>query len=197
MQKLRIIQDDSAESPREWDNLGTIAYAHSRYTLGEEKIDDPIEWLEDMLGLDRLYIESPQRLASLEKRFFDKYIVLPVYMYDHSAISLSTTPFSCSWDSGKLGYIYAHKEDIRKEYGVKRITKKVRELVESILKSEINTFDHYVQGEVYGYIVEDEAGDQVDSCWGFIGDFRAAESGMKDHLPEELWEQLENAEVEC
>jgi hypothetical protein len=30
-------------------------------------------------------------------------------------------------------------------------------------------WDTYLQGEVYGYIIEDESGNHVDSCWGFYG----------------------------
>lgn len=33
---LRIVQDVDTESPREWDNLGTMICWHSRYNLGDD-----------------------------------------------------------------------------------------------------------------------------------------------------------------
>ena len=37
-------------------------------------------------------------------------------------------------------------------------------------KGEIETFLAWAEGEVYGYIVEDEDGEHLDSCWGYYGD---------------------------
>jgi hypothetical protein len=42
-------------------------------------------------------------------------------------------------------------------------------------QGEINTWLAWGNGEVYGYIVEDQDGAHVDSCWGFYG-----EDGRKD-----------------
>jgi len=49
--KIVIDYDNDSESPREWDNLGTIAYKHRNFTLGEEVITDPIDWLSEKLDL--------------------------------------------------------------------------------------------------------------------------------------------------
>lgn len=47
----------------------------------------------------------------------DKYIILPLYLYDHGGITMSTGPFSCPWDSGQLGWIYALKQRFIDETG--------------------------------------------------------------------------------
>ena len=195
MQKLFIIRQSYPMNPREdADMLGTIAYIHSRYELGEEKISDPIEWLEEKLGLQSKGIYTNERLAELEERFFSEFIALPLYLYDHSGITMKTTPFSCSWDSGKVGYIYVSKEKIRKEYSWKVITKTRREKIEEYLRNEVKEFDYYLTGEVFRYKIEDENGEEVDSCSGFYGqDWQ--NNGIKDHIDKELWPQLENIEV--
>jgi hypothetical protein len=36
-------------------------------------------------------------------------------------------------------------------------------------QSEINEWLAYANGEVYGYIVKDNDGEHLDSCWGFYG----------------------------
>jgi hypothetical protein len=198
---IKIVQDSSPESPRTWDNLGTMAYKHRNYTLGEEEINEPIEWLEDKLGLSYQGTYSNERLQELEERFYDKYIALPLYLYDHSGQTIRTTPFSCRWDSGKVGYIYMTKAKALKEYGGKIVTAKLRERVEGYLKGEVETFDQWMRGDVYGFQVLDEDGDIVDSCYGFYGlDF--ATNGMTDHIDieglttEEVIELLEAAEIE-
>ena len=50
-------------------------------------------------------------------RATDKYVILPLYLYDHSGITISTGPFSCPWDSGQVGWIYAPKDTFRKVTG--------------------------------------------------------------------------------
>ena len=47
----------------------------------------------------------------------DKYVILPLYLYDHSGITMSTSVFSCPWDSGQVGWIYAEKKKLIEETG--------------------------------------------------------------------------------
>lgn len=193
--KLRIFYSNNPTNPREWDNLGTIAYKHREYILGEEKISDPIEWLEDKLNLQSKGEYSNKRLAELEKRFFKEFIALPLYIYDHSGITMRTYPFDCRWDSSKVGYIYVSKERVRSEFGWKVISPKRRKEIENYLRNEIKTFDQYLTGDVYFFSVEDENGEIVDSCNGFFGtDWE--NNGMKDEVDKELWPQFENIEIE-
>lgn len=192
--KLFIINEIDPMNPREWDNLGTIAYKHRDYNLGEEEISDPIEWLEEKLGLTPKYEYNNERLEELEAKFFEKFIALPLYLYDHSGITISTKSFSCSWDSGKVGYIYISKEKIRNEFDYKLITEKRRKKILSYLESEIEIFNQYLIGDVYRFKIEDSEGEEIDSCGGFFGqDWE--NNGIKDHIDEELWIQLENIEV--
>lgn len=196
MNTLKIYQDVDAENPRTaWDNLGTFAYKHSRYRLGEEEISEPIEWLEEKLGLQNKYEYSNERLEELEQKFYAKFIAEPVYIYDHSGISLSTSPFGCRWDSGKVGYIYVERSKAREEFGWKRITKAREEQVVKYLQGEIKTQNQYVSGDVYWFTIEDEEGNTVDSCGGFYGDDWDS-NGIKEYIPKELHTQLENIEVE-
>ena len=79
---------------------------------------------------------------------------LPVYMYDHSGITIRTFPYSCRWDSGRLGYIYLTWEDIRKNYGRKRITKRLKSEVIEDLIFQIQELDDYLQGDEDEYVEE-------------------------------------------
>ena len=66
---------------------------------------------------------------------------------------MSTGRFSCPWDSGQVGFIYVSREKVRKEYGWKVITKEREERIYEILRGEVEVYDQYLTGQVYGYIV--------------------------------------------
>ena len=55
-----------------------------------------------------------------------------------------------------LGYIYVTKEDVRKEYNVKRVSRKVLDKVTKLLQSEVEEYDHFLTGNVYGYEITKE-----------------------------------------
>lgn len=156
MNTLKIIRDELAENPREaWDNLGTFYMRHKRYAFGDKNATEPDE---DFDG-----------------------IRLPVYMYDHSGLTINTTGFNCPWDSGQIGWIYISRQKIFKEYGWKVLTKKRRETIENYLKNEIEVVNAWLQGDVYGYIVLDGSGEEIASCWGFYGrDYKT--NGIADYV---------------
>ena len=182
---VKVLQDTDASSPREFDNLGVMACWHRRYNLGDvQPKQDPQEWLKE---------NAPKGS-----------IVLPLYLYDHSGITMSTGSFGCPWDSGQVGYIVATPAKIRENFMVKRITKKVREQAEAVLKAEVKTYDDFITGNVWGYTIESvkdceacgqkTCGDDEipvdDSCWGFYGDDL---EGMKAHVDEKYHAALEEA----
>ena len=173
---IKVDHDDMAESPRDWDNLGTMICWHSRYNLGDYKENDyrdPDNFMHAISGLyeDEYtdYLDDDQIKRCYEAAYH-KNIILPLYLYDHSGITMRTTGFSCPWDSGQVGYIYISLEDVRKEYGWKKITKKRRAQIEKYLTGEVEVYDHYLTGSVYGYSIEKgEDEEHIDSCWGYFG----------------------------
>lgn len=197
MKTIKIYRDTDCENPRNWDNLGTIAYKHSRYTLGEETIDDPIDWLEGKLELDNKREYTNKRLEELEELFFEKFIAKPLYLYDHSGITIKTSPFSCPWDSGKVGYIYMEREEAEKQGWSEDWLngRTIEGAAKDILDGEVETFDQYIRGDVYAFQIVDENDDVVDCYGGFYGD-NWEENGMTDYIPKEFHDQLDNIEVE-
>jgi hypothetical protein len=140
---LKIHADGDSESPRQWDNLGTMVCWHDRYVLGDERPGgSPDGYFDD---------EEP-------------FVRLPLYLYDHGGITMSTGPFSCPWDSGQVGWIYVTLDQVKKEFGVKAVNGAIKKKVIACLESEVRVYDQYLRGAVWGY----EYGD--DSCWGFLGD---------------------------
>jgi len=182
---VKVLQDTDASSPREHDNVGVMACWHRRYNLGDvQPKQDPEEWLKE---------NAPKGS-----------IVLPLYLMDHSGISMSTGSFGDPWDSGQVGYIVATPARIREFTQKKRITAKLRADVENWLKQEVKTYDDYLTGNVWGYTIEsvkdceacgqktcgDDAIPVDDSCWGFYGDDL---DGMKHHVDPKYHAALEEA----
>ncbi len=165
---IKIYHDPDAESPREWSNLGTLFCWHRRYRLGDNhRFDNPEAFLRDLADFSD---QCDFLMAQLRDRAERKAILLPVFLYDHSGLAMNTVGFHCPWDSGQVGFVYVTLEAVRKEFGVKRVTKAMRERAADILLGEIATYDAYLGGRVYGYVV-DADGEQIDACWGFVGDY--------------------------
>lgn len=223
----------------------------------EERLEEEKDtWVEDEL-LEEL---SNDELLQIIK---EDNVILPLYLYDHSGLTMNTTGFSCGWDSSVVGFIYCSKKDFRSETGyseeelfseevhrapsvyehvkvkgqedrgygrVKKVTeetvtidfdymkipsfRKEENLItvslediasvqankaEEMLKGEVETYDQYLRGDVYGFVVEKKVGceccghvetEEVDSCWGFFGS-DPIENGMKDNLSKEYHPLLE------
>lgn len=142
---FEIEVDVFAENPRKaFDTLGTILYTSSRYTLGDRQATSE--------EIDAIMAD-------------DKYLSFPVYAYIHGGTALSTSPFGCRFDSGMCGVMYAEKTELEKEFG--ELTPETLERLEKGFKAELREFQAYLNGEVYGWIVRDEAGEPVESCWGY------------------------------
>lgn len=156
---IRIYPDTSPESPRNWDNIGTMVCFHKRYDLGDENdyCSSNYDSWEEMKG------------DIIEKE--NVHTILPLYLYDHSGITMSTSSFNDRWDSGQVGWIFVSKDKVRKESLDE--TK-----IEQYLIDEVKTYDQYLTGDVYGYRISKvtpcelghEHEEELDSCWGFYGE---------------------------
>ncbi|KMK63938.1 hypothetical protein [Puniceibacterium sp. IMCC21224] len=165
---IKIYHDTDAESPREWSNLGTLICWHRRYRLGDShQYDSPEAFLRDLAGVSD---QSDLPMDQLRARAECKAIILPVFLYDHSGLAMNTIGFHCPWDSGQVGFVYVTLSDVRNEFGVKRVTKALREKTEGVLRGEIVDYDAYLGGSVHGYVIEQD-GEEIDACWGFVGDY--------------------------
>jgi len=143
--RIEIHYDTDAYNPRQDDNFGTLYAPHRDYILSDKNVT-----------------EGPSKTD----------VKLPVYLYDHSGISISTEhvyPYNDRWDAGHVGWIYVTREKIKREYG--EITSKTISLALNVMKSEIETFDAYLRGECYGYIIYNPDNvEEEDSCWGYYSD---------------------------
>jgi hypothetical protein len=62
------------------------------------------------------------------------------------------------WDVSQLGFVF--------------ISKKHWRLSKSARKGALATIEEwnmYLSGDVWGYVIEDDEGNELESCWGFYG----------------------------
>lgn len=169
--KIHIRRDSDPLNPRtEWDNAWTWYSNSSRHffdrengkalTLSDILPDDYRD--EDHLNetLDEAVLRNNHELLDAVK----------IYMYEHSGVTVSLGSFSDPWDSGVGAVAVITRKKAEECWpDLKGDDEKLKEAAYNCLKSEVETFDRYLQNEVYGYVVESEDG-EGDSCWGFYED---------------------------
>jgi predicted Fe-S protein YdhL (DUF1289 family) len=72
------------------------------------------------------------------------HIILPLYLYDHSGITMSTTPFSCPWDSGQVGWMFVTLEKVHERFGWNLVTDERRLKIMRLLRREVAVYDAYL-----------------------------------------------------
>lgn len=165
------------------------------YTIEVTPTADPREPFEDMgrLGTFAFFDRSgaykneglfaqtdfgdwDQMQAYIEGKRGLRAICLPVYIYRHGADAISTTPFTCTWDSGQLGFTFATKEAIRDWFGWKYVTGERVEKARKVLQSEIELMNKYIRGEVYDWTIHNSLGGFEDSCGEYYSEEEAVSS---------------------
>lgn len=166
-----------------WQLWGTYYW----FPLGSSK-DAKFGIIEDNERIDWLIDDIIEALPQIDKwKLLERYaniVFLPLYLYDHSGITMNTGGFSDRWDSGQVGYIYTDKKTvvetngyIRNDKGkhIKVTDKNWKKAAYLWMEGEVEIYDQYLQGEVYGIVTEeynpeDDSWEEVDSCWGFFSD---------------------------
>ena len=215
---INIYQDIDAENPREWDNIGKMLCKHRDYCLGDavghkrgnnpgaDYPRDAEEIVEEMLAAATNENKAAQIRQAWEygqgnsKKFSGFVevglyicghllpIIIPLYLYDHSGISMSAGSNGTSfnrrghnafdpggWDTSSVGFIFCTHEDVKREYGVGPDKEGVEpmERAERYLRGEVEVYSQYLEGSVYGYSIEPKDNNKAiecdDSCWGFYG----------------------------
>jgi hypothetical protein len=140
-------------------------------------------------------------------------VMLPVFLFDHSGLTISTTSTrfaaadSAGWDWGQIGFIFMSHEDVFKDTGYASdeekasgvLTEETIEKVRQGLTSIVETYSKYVEGDVWGFVVEKAEvcnkdhvhWEHEDSCWQFFG--TEWDNGLADHIPEDQHELLKAA----
>lgn len=196
---ITVDHDDMGvtDSPRDWDNLGTMACCHGRYNLGDEQVDPEGMTVECPAcngsgELDGVTVESHaaygERLAECPKcegtgELADPVqwavdqgatVVIGLYLYDHSGISMKASTLYRDGQRVDGGNPFTCQWDSGM-VGVMFDTPERRgvmgtplELIEECLHGEVREYDDYLTGDVYYYSIKGPLCD--DACYGFYPD---------------------------
>lgn len=169
---LRIEQDQDPVNPRiDWNcNLVHLICWHRLYNLGDEHDFASIRELNDEL--------------TSQRRDGNDFFSTPLFLLDHSGLSLSTTAFSNKWDSSLVGVAYIFKKDLITNGIISADEDVWRKKALEVINEELETYNQYLEGDVYGYTeMEYSHGSwkESSSCWGFFGD-NPEKNGMLDEI---------------
>lgn len=168
---LEIHQDETPPDPRDDDNISIMICSHRRYNLGDKDHSLREDQFDGWSDLKRYLVEEEKAIA-----------ILPLWLIDHSGISMRTHSFDdCDpgrWDSGIVGFIYTTEEQLRK---VGHETIPERKELEDWLRSDVALYDLYLRGQCFGYILKKAVttcptcqhtaeGEEEESLWGIYPD---------------------------
>jgi hypothetical protein len=173
---LQIFYEQEPESPLRLDDAIGRAYCwHRRYNLGHA--DNP-------------YAEPRELSEALAEEFGAKgselldagVVLVPLYLYDHSGLTMSTHPYSDPWDSGQVGWWVIKPAEVKEHFGGDR--DKARAYVDA----EIRQYADYLEDDVYRYEITDASGTWESGAGNFYGSDHAA-SGLYEsagYVPEKV-----------
>ncbi len=187
--KITVEHDDTPVDPRDWDNIGTIVCWHRNYAIGDKHdFENPHNMFHELSGLYPMMLTdglTSEQLARCEAKARDTHIILPVYLYDHSGITINTTGFSDGWDSGQVGFVYVSHDRLRDDHNWKKITSKRAKQAAEWLVAEIETYDNFLIGNVYGFTIEKDE-ETIDSAYGFYGDCQYMVDEIKAFIKDDM-----------
>lgn len=217
--RARIVYDDNGDafpSPRsDYDHAGVMWASHRDYWLGDRdykgELTGPAADLDVFIReMEEFHAGGDLIRAVLKhlQRHYGTTVVLPLYLYEHSGISISAganlldgggvntrthNPFDPGgWDTSFVGLIFNRPHD--NEWGPTAMT-------EEAMQDEVREYNDYLTGQVYGVIIEErvtrtvetrrmdgairstvegEGWDEVEACWGYIGSDNAESAARGD-----------------
>ena len=169
---IRIIQDSDVSNPRdEFDHMGKlILFPNGSYLDRNEfeKYINATDFESTLRSLAWLVTKSDAvedgYKVSMDHIFRcvnKHYVIIPVDQDRYSGLSSRGETVSES-DGYCGGFILFPVADLAKE-GIDR------EQAARNLECEVEEYAAWATGDTWGYVIEDENGDELDSCWGFYG----------------------------
>lgn len=166
---LKIMHDDSPESPREWSNLGYFVTIEQRHTSPDDN-----GLLRDIINITQNEVSNINEHMEAVKKEYESatdekvLVIYPITRYEHSGITYYRG-VGGGFDSSLCG-MYVITDETQKKIGVEPKD------FERVVDAEIEIYNRYANGEVYGFQLYNENGEFEDSCWGFydIEDIREA-----------------------
>lgn len=179
--------EDTYDDPREdfeGANMAKMICFHKKYKLGDEH-----------------NFENPQEFNEWYKKNKDKVAcIMPLYLLDHSGLTMSVHDFHDPWDSGQVGYAYILKETLRKHNMADDIGS--YDICRTLIETEVEEYDKWLRGvpQYFTFDITDKDDEPV-KCMGIfefttlkemIGEMKERSEHNYDFLFDALLKQEEN-----
>lgn len=169
---IEIIHDEDPMDPRtDWDPLTEFHVKNSRHYLGENQ-HETSEEIDDV-------VEQAEKAGDM---------VFELFAYIHGGTALSLGSFHdkalpqghAHFDSGQCGVVIVRRKVILENFGKKKWTKRLRQKAYEIAESDVKTFTQYLNGEIYGFDIDDHE----ESCGGYysVEDAMAEAKDIVDYM---------------
>lgn len=186
---VSIFCDTDCEDPRHWDGAFLwLGFPHRHYTFGDEQIDpsrievdcpdckgagfheddttSAMPECETCGGEGTVPAERWDLLCEWVRKEYGALVIRPVSCTDHSGLYFNLGGPQDPWDSGLCGMMVFTEEHVEK-WGN---TDWTEDGIVEQMEAELEQHEEWGLGSCYGYRVEDRNGNEVDSCWGYVGD---------------------------
>jgi len=155
--RIKIIQDDDYDQNDDEDNSLFIVAYHRDFRLTRNKIVTQDQAASIARG------ENPDEQGT--RTVVDKYWCFNLEAYIHNRVVLALAGEGNfpdrQWDVSLLGLVLVERNEYWDTIG------KAKEAARELIKE----WNYSLSGEVYGYKILNASEEEVDSCWGFVGEF--------------------------
>ncbi len=193
--EIGVFTDHDPMNPRkEWDNATRMLAYHPKYVLGDSQVNE-----EYIPNVHRSEIDETEVIKQVNANEHPVRLKL-LTLYDHGGITISSrdTPSlgraGGEWDTSNVGFQWmtlkevldegpglspeirhqlknlSDKEDTTPDQLWAVLPKETREWVNRIMDGEVKAYDHYMTGDVYGYMIRYPGGLWEGGVWGFFPD---------------------------
>lgn len=152
--EVTIERDETPQSPEEYEPDRVFIYADSKH----------------------LSVTATKKHMEKEGKL-ENYTELPLYAYvNYGMITISSKPFSCRFDSGRIGSIYVWQDR------------------EEEIEAWIAMWNQYLSGDVWDVTVKNRQGEVIESCGSIYGIIEARREAH-ELVPDEPDETMSECEA--
>lgn len=205
---LSVERDEIPSNPIDDEENVHLTCWHRRYNLGHNhSYESPWQFITELARENNVAVdEDNDTISNVVNRLKEKVLILPLWMYEHSGISISCAasfdqkpgyPYNDPWDAGAVGFAWITKKEAIEQVGYSE--DEWIEKASLLIQGVVETYNAYLNGDIYGYVLYEKEPDgsikELDSVGGFYGS-DVFENGMTDSVGEGLREAIKANEVE-
>lgn len=157
-QFFRIFREENAESPRKWDNVFTLLTWERSYKSPDEN-DMTLREFAEAHGVNT---KKDWGLSTIIDKMNDGgYAAWPIYGLYHGGTHYSLHDFNDRWDSGCVGIAFVERDN--------PYLKNLNDAeLKTIAQREMEEYDAWVQGDVWGIALLSSHNEWLDSFSGYL-----------------------------